>query len=145
MDRDNSNPIDKDIIAEFPGLLPYAHSIGGVVIRPEDKGKIKSKALAAMHQQTEKQMNQLYRQMQVIAEQAGEIKKRVEISERIYNSEIGFEPIVGHTYYLYEKASGATVLTMVSPVEWGSSNPYSAFLSKAILLADHTWEIEVNE
>ena len=32
------NPIDKDKITETPSLLPYAHTIGGVVIRPEDVG-----------------------------------------------------------------------------------------------------------
>jgi hypothetical protein len=35
------NPIDKDKVAENPGLLPYAHTAGGAVIRPEDKGKIR--------------------------------------------------------------------------------------------------------
>ncbi len=34
------NPIDPDKVAENPGLLPYAHTAGGAVIRPEDKGRI---------------------------------------------------------------------------------------------------------
>jgi hypothetical protein len=35
------NPINKDKVAENPGLLPYAHTAGGAVIRPEDMGKTK--------------------------------------------------------------------------------------------------------
>jgi hypothetical protein len=31
------NPIDKDKVAENPGLLPYAHSVGGPPIKPEDQ------------------------------------------------------------------------------------------------------------
>ena len=139
------NPIDKDKVAENPGLLPYAHTIGGAVIKPEDKGKIKSRALSAMRQQTEKQMSQLYKQMQLIAEQANDIKKRVEVSEKIYMSEMGFEPLVGHTYFLYEKEDGRNILSMVSPKEWGAKLPYKRFVSQATLLADHTWEIETFE
>jgi hypothetical protein len=138
------NPIDKDKVAENPGLLPYAHTVGSAVIRPEDKGKIKSRALTAMRQQTERQMSQLYKQMQLIAEQANEIKKRVKISEKIYSSEIGFEPIVGETYYLYEKEEDRNVLSMIGPDEWGSKLPYRKFISRATLLADHTWDIQAH-
>ncbi len=97
------NPIDKDKVAENPGLLPYAHTVGSAVIKPEDKGKIKGRAVVAMRQQTERQMSQLYKQMQLLADQANELKKRVEVSERIYSADIGFEPLIGHTYYLYDR------------------------------------------
>ena len=35
------NPIDKDKVAENPHLLPYSHTVGGVVIRPMDRGRTK--------------------------------------------------------------------------------------------------------
>jgi hypothetical protein len=138
------NPIDKDKVAENPGLLPYAHTIGSAVIKPEDKGKIKGRAVAAMRQQTEKQMSQLYRQMQVLAEQAQEIKRRVEVSERIYSADMGFEPLVGHTYYLYERKDGTDLLSMIAPEEWGRSVSFKRFVAKVLLLADHTWEVSYN-
>jgi len=134
------NPIDKDKTAENPGLLPYAHTVGGAIIRPEDKGKIKGRAMSAMRQQTEKQFSQLYKQMQVLADQANDLKKRVEISERIYSSDMPFEPLVSHTYYVYEKKDGSDILSMISPEEWGRSMPYT-FIAQATLLADHTWEV----
>lgn len=139
------NPIDKDKVAENPGLLPYAHTIGSAVIRPEDKGKIKGRAVAAMRQQTEKQMSQLYRQMQLLAEQANEIKRRVEVSERIYSASMGFEPLVGHTYYLYERNDGTDLLSMVAPEEWGRSVNFKRFIAKVTLLADHTWDVAYNQ
>lgn len=139
------NPIDKDKVAENPGLLPYAHTIGSAVIRPEDKGKIKGRAVVAMRQQTEKQMSQLYRQMQILAEQAQEIKKRVEVSERIYAADMGFEPLIGHTYFLYERKDGADLLSMIAPGEWGRSVSFKRFIAKVTLLADHTWEVTYNQ
>jgi hypothetical protein len=139
------NPIDKDKVAENPGLLPYAHTIGSAIIRPEDKGKIKGRAVVAMRQQTERQMGQLYKQMQILAEQANELKRRVEVSERIYSADMGFEPLIGHTYYLYERKDGSDLLSMVAPHEWGRSATFRRIIAKVTLLADHTWEVVYHE
>jgi hypothetical protein len=139
------NPINPDKVAENPGLLPYAHTAGGAVIKPDDMGKVKGRSMLAMRQQTDRQMNQLYEQMEVLARQAKLLADRKEISERIYDAAMGFEPIISETYYLYEKENGADLLSLVAPQEWGRSFKYSRFLAKVTLLADHTWEVEYNE
>ena len=135
------NPIDKDKTAEYPGLMEFAHHIGSALIKPEDKGKIKSKALASMQEQTEHQLKNLFRQMKLIAEQAGEIKKRVEVSTWIYESNYRFEPVVGHIYHLYKNHKGAHVLSLVSPSEWGGEMPFAEHVSTIRLLADYTWDV----
>jgi Protein of unknown function (DUF2452) len=139
------NPINKDKVAENPGLLPYAHTAGGAVIRPEDLGKAKGRSVTAMRQQTDRQMNQLYEQMEVLARQAKLLAQRKEISERIYDAAMGFEPIINETYYMYERDTGEDLLSLVAPNEWGRSFKYSRFLAKCLLLADHTWDVEYNE
>ena len=139
------NPINPDKVAENPGLLPYAHTAGGAVIKPDDMGKVKGRSMLAMRQQTDRQMNQLYEQMEVLARQAKLLADRKEISERIYDAAMGFVPIISETYYLYEKENGADLLSLVAPEEWGRSFKYSRFLAKVTLLADHTWEVEYNE
>ena len=139
------NPINPDKVAENPGLLPYAHTAGGAVIKPDDMGKIKGRSVLAMRQQTDRQMNQLYEQMEVLARQAKLIADRKEISERIYEASMGFEPIISETYYLYEKEDGSDLMSLVAPEEWGRSFKYSRYLAKVKLLADHTWEVEYND
>ena len=84
------NPIDKDKIAENPGLLPYAHTAGGAVIRPQDKGRIKGNAMMAMYEQTDRQMHQLKEQMETLVAQARSLQRRKEISEIIYQAALGF-------------------------------------------------------
>ncbi|TAF74711.1 MAG: DUF2452 domain-containing protein [Bacteroidetes bacterium] len=133
--------IDPKKTVQNPGLIPFAHTVGGAVIRPEDAGKIKSKSLTSMRQQTDMQMAQLYKQMQLLAEQANHIKKRVEISERIYQTEMKFEPLISHSYFLYEREDGTDFLSMIAPNEWGRSKKYARCISKVTLLADHTWEV----
>jgi len=142
MTNEDRNPIDKDKIAENPGLLPYAHTIGSAVIRPEDTGKIKGRAVTAMRQQTQRQMDQLYQQMQTLVDQANALKRRVEVSERIYQTQLNFDPIIGNTYYLYERNDGTDMLSMIGPAEWGRSRPFKRFVAQATLLADHTWDVQ---
>jgi hypothetical protein len=131
----------KEKTTENPGLLPYAHQSGSALVKPEDKGKITGRAISAMHSQTDMQMAQIYQQMQLLADQANHIKKRVEISEKIYQTAIGFEPLINHQYFLYEKESGETFLSLVAPEEWGRKGSVYKFLAEVKLLADHTWDI----
>jgi hypothetical protein len=134
------NPIDEKKVAENPNLMEYAHTVGGFVIKPTEKGQIRGKAMAAMEQQTTKQLKQLYEQMQTLAKQAEKLQERAEVSRQIYEAEMSFEPIMGHIYYLYRRKNGIYILSMVSPEEWGKKIPYT-YLSKVQLLADHTWEV----
>ena len=139
------NPISKDKVAENPGLLPYAHTAGGAVIRPEDMGKVKGRSVTAMRQQTDRQMNQLYEQMETLAKQAKALSQRREISERIYTAIMGFEPIINQTYYMYEKEDGTDLLSLIAPNECGRKYKYSRYLAKVYMLADSTWDVEFNE
>ena len=135
------NPIDPEDIAENPGLINFPHHVGSAVIKPEDKGKIKGRAMAAMKDQTDREMKQLYDQMQILVQQARDIKGRVEVSEKIYSSQINFEPVIGHIYFLYDRGNQETVLSMISPMEWGESLPFKKYLATIKLLSDHTWEV----
>ncbi len=131
----------KEKTTESPGTLPYAHHSGSALIKPEDKGKTTGRAVAAMQSQTDMQMSQIYRQMQLLADQAKKIRDRVEVSERIYGAAIPFEPLINHCYYLYRKADGSDFLSMIAPGEWGRKKDFAEFIAKVRLLADHTWDI----
>ncbi len=134
------NPIDKDKTTETPHLLPYAHTVGGAVIKPIDRGRVKGLAVTAMYEQTDMQLDQIRKQVELLAEQAQKIHRRVEISERIYKAEMNFKPLISHTYHLYTRKDGTEFLSMVGPNEWGRTSPVE-FQATIKLLADHTWEI----
>ena len=123
-------------------VLPYASSVGSVAIRPTKEGVIKHKALSAMEDQTNMQLNQIRQQIELLAKQAQEIRKRKELSLIIYEAKLSFKPQIGQVYHLYEKRDSTHILSLVAPQEWGGAGPYKQFLSSVQLLADHTW-IEV--
>jgi len=132
---------EREKTTENPGTLAFPHHVGSVVIKPEDEGKVKGRAVAAMREQTEHQLGQLKEQMQTIIKQANDIKHRVEISERIYLAQMSFEPMIGEVYYLYEKENGPDVLSMISPKEWRNKMPFSNFVAEVKLMSDHTWKV----
>lgn len=135
------NPIDKDKVAENPGTLSYPHNIGSIVVKPEDEGKLKSRALSAMREQTNRQLLQIQKQVELLASQANELRRRVEISEKIYLADLTFEPFIGHIYHLYKKEDNYKLM-LIGPNEWGRSKRNELeYVSSVKLLSDHTWEI----
>ena len=140
--KDNTPFKNIEIYHKQLSVLPYSASVAGVAIRPTKEGVIKHKALSAMEDQTNMQLDQIRQQVELLAKQAQEIRKRKELSMMIYETRLTFKPQIGHTYHLYEKNNGDNMLSMVAPNEWGKSGPFKQFISSVKLLADHTW-IEV--
>lgn len=135
------NPIDPDKITENPHNLPYAHNTGSAVVKPEDEGKLKGRAMNAMEHQTDMQLDQIYQQMQLLAEQAKGLENRKKVSEKIYGAEMRFDPLINHTYHLYQKPNSAYLLSLIAPDQWGRSGKDFTFIATVKLLADHTWEV----
>ena len=135
------NPIDKDKTAENPGLIEYPHNVGSIMVKPDDVGKLKTRALSSMYEQTDYQLAQIQKQVELMLAQANDIKTRIAISEKIYTAKLSFEPFVGNIYHLYKKED-QYLLLLVGPKEWGKSkNNNLEFLESVKLLSDHTWEI----
>jgi Protein of unknown function (DUF2452) len=133
-----------DVYHKQLSVLPYAHSVSGVAIIPNAQGTIKHKALRAMAEQTDMHLDQIRKQIELLALQANEIKRRKDLSLMIYEAQINFVPQIGQVYHLYEKNDGVHTLSLISPNDWGGgSGPYKAHLGGVKLLADHTWtEVE---
>jgi len=120
-------------------VLPYAASVAGALVKPTEEGVIRHKALTAMEEQTNMQLEQIRKQIELLALQAQEIHKRKELSMLIYNARLSFRPEVGQVYHLYEKQDGSHIISMIAPEEWGQALPYKRFVAAVQLLADHTW------
>ena len=120
-------------------VMPYSASVAGALIKPNEEGIIRHNALTAMEEQTNMQLTQIRQQIELLAIQAKEIQQRKELSMIIYDAKLSFSPVIGQTYYLYEKADSTYLVSMISPKEWGGKNPYKS-VAAVRLLADHTWK-----
>ena len=137
---DHTTYTNTEIYHKQLSVLPYAASVSGALIRPTEEGVIKHKALTAMEEQTNMQLDQIRRQIELLALQAQEIQKRKELSLMIYNAKLSFKPNIGQIYFLYQKNDESYMLSLVSPKEWGGAGPFKQFVAKVQLLADHTWK-----
>jgi hypothetical protein len=129
-----------EIFHKQMSVLPYSSSVSGALVKPNEEGVIRHKALTAMEEQTNMQLDQIRKQIELLALQAQEIHKRKELSMLIYSAKISFKPEIGQIYYLYEKADGTHIISLISPKEWGPSMPYKGCTATVQLLADHTWK-----
>ena len=120
-------------------VMPYSASVAGALIKPNEEGIIRHHALTAMEEQTNMQLTQIRQQIELLAIQAKEIQQRKELSMIIYDAKLSFSPVIGQTYYLYEKSDSTYLVSMISPKEWGNKNPYKSVASVR-LFADHTWK-----
>lgn len=137
--EDNTTYTNTEIYHKQLSVLPYSASVSGAVIRHTEEGVIKHKALTAMEEQTNMQLEQIRKQIELLALQAQEIQKRKELSMMIYNARLSFKPNIGQIYYLYEKKDGDHMLSLVAPKEWGGAGPFKKFIAAVKLMADHTW------
>lgn len=132
---------EREKITDFPGLIAFAHHVGSALIKPEDQGRIKGTSMAAMRDQTDRQFKQIMDQMQVLMNQAHELKRRVDVSDRIYQSHMSFQPVIHQVYHLYQRKDGTDFLSMIGPEEWGRSKPFEMHVASVKLLSDYTWEL----
>lgn len=137
--EDGSNYTNAEVYHKQLSVLPYASSVAGALVKPNEEGIIKHKALTAMEEQTNMQLMQIRKQIELLALQAQEIQKRKDLSMKIYEARLSFKPNIGQTYFLYEKNDGTHMLSLVSPKEWGNGGPFKKFVAGVKLLADHTW------
>lgn len=139
--REDASPYtNTEVYHKQMSVLPYSASVAGAIVKPNEEGVIRHKALTAMEEQTNMQLEQIRKQIELLALQAQEIQKRKELSMLIYSAKLSFKPEIGQIYYLYEKQDGDYMISLISPKEWGASMPYKKFVAAVQLLADHTWK-----
>lgn len=136
---DGSSYLNTEVYHKQMSVVPYSTSVSGAVIKPNEEGLIRHKALTAMEEQTNMQLDQIRKQIELLALQAQEIQQRKDLSMKIYNAKLSFSPVIGNHYYLYEKNDDTHFVSMVSPKEWGKGGPFKRFIAHVKLLADHTW------
>jgi len=121
-------------------LAPIPLSIGSPLIKPEDKNQIKATAVLAMNHYAEQEIKMLKKQADLIIQQVREIENRLVVSEKIYQSDMRFTPVIGQIYHLYEKEDHYK-LSLIGPDEWGRTKSIGKYVASVKLLGDHSWDL----
>lgn len=138
---DNPDFFDEDGSYVGPAnLSPIPLTLGSPVIKAEDRNQIKANAVEAMHHYANQEIAMLKKQADLIMEQVREIENRLKVSEKIYQSDMRFTPVIGQIYHLYENGDHFK-LSLIGPGEWGRSKTIGKYLASVRLLGDHSWDL----
>jgi len=77
-------------------------------------------------------------QIRNLQQEALSILKKTRESQVLHRAECGYQKKAGKVYHLYKKESGALVLSLLSPEDWGRRMPYS-FEGSFRLENDMSW------
>ena len=97
-------------------LKPFGTNVGAPSIIVTDT--------SAWHQRNVSKFNTiLSNKLENLKKKYEDIIEEFEINQKIYSIKFNFEPIVGHTYYLYKNNSNnCYYLSIISPNEWSKES-----------------------
>lgn len=95
----------------YANELTYGSNIGAPSIRLEDVGGWKK----LQAQNANKIFTKKYEE---IKDEFKKLVNEVSWNEFVYSANYSFIPVVGETYYLYEKDNNSVFLSLIAPNEW---------------------------
>lgn len=115
--------------------LPHARTVGSAKIEPGDIQKWKNMVTPTFLNYFKEKYEDLRRKYEALV-------REFYVNKLIYEASTGFEPVIGHIYYLYvRERDGVGFLSLVSPQEafW------SGYIGKFRLTTQYSWEELPNE
>lgn len=91
--------------------LTYGSNVGAPAIKLEDVGGWKQIQAFVANKQFKTKYEELREEFRKLVDE-------VSWNEFVYSSKYNFIPVIGETYYLYERENGDAFLSMISPSEW---------------------------
>jgi hypothetical protein len=111
----------------YPRELTYGSNNGAPAIRLEDVGGWKQ----IQAQNANKIFTKKYEE---IKDEFKKLVDEVSWNEFVYSVTYNFIPVIGETYYLYEKNDGSPFLSLIAPDEWNMK-----FIGATRLESNNKW------
>lgn len=108
-------------------ILPYATAVSGPVITVPNIDAFKQKGVTKASKLLQTEWEELQAKIKTFATQAQQTQK-------VYQAEFKFEPLVGETYFLY-RGKTSDFLSIIPPGQWKKE-----FLGAFRLTSEFTWE-----
>ena len=95
----------------YSNELVYGSSVGAPAIRLEDVGGWKRIQAQTANKIFTKKYEEIKDQFKALVDE-------VSWNEFVYSSTYNFIPVIGETYYLFERIDGTPFLSLITPNEW---------------------------
>ena len=111
----------------YAKTLTYGTDLGAPVIKMDNVGGWKQAQVGKVNKIFTKKFNE-------IKDEFKELIDEVNWNEFVYLANCSFIPVIGETYYLYEKNNGDVFLSLIKPSEWNVK-----YVGSARLESDNKW------
>lgn len=91
--------------------LTYGSNHGAPAIKLDDVNGWKQSQIHSANKQFKTRYDELKEEFQKLVDE-------VNFNELVYSSKYSFIPVVGESYYLYDKGDGTTFMSLISPNQW---------------------------
>ena len=122
-------------------VTPYPTEVGGPAFDLIPVTQRKDLMVNAARMHAEQEYNRITELMTVLAKQAAELKRRLDITDMVHAAEYQFQPAHGQTYWLlYDSEIDSTRLIMQGPTDWTTGKPEKyEYICQVRWLGDYTW------
>jgi hypothetical protein len=134
--------LDNSLVAFFNrNVTPYPTEVGGPKFDLVPVTQRKDIMLNAARMHAEQEYNRITDLMKVLAKQAEELKRRLDITDMVHAAEYQFQPAHGQTYWLiYDYKINNTRLNHHGPDDWTTGKPeHYEYITQVKWLGDYTW------
>jgi len=145
------NSYDSDIagnVVEFfnRNITPYPTETGAPSFDLIPVSKQKDIMINHARMYAQQEYNRIMELVAVLQKQADDIKRRLDVTDMVYEAEYQFQIVMGHCYWLvWDKRKEKTLLVTLGPDEWTTGVPEDyIYQIKVKYMGDHTW-LEVND
>ncbi len=122
--------MQEDLLPENKNLIPYATSTLDPVIKETDLTEFKNKSIRSVK-------TNITLKMQALKEEYDTLVDLFNINKMVLESKIGFEPVKGTVYHLYQRHE-ESFLSLIDPDEWTDES--IVYVVSVTLDADNVWQ-----
>lgn len=111
----------------YAKTLTYGTDLGAPVIKLDNVSGWKQAQVGKINKVFTKKFDEIKDEFKYLIEE-------VNWNELVYSASYNFIPVIGETYYLYEKNDGEIFLSLITPSEWNMK-----FLGSTTLDSGNKW------
>ena len=128
-------------------ITPYATESGGPKFDLVPVTEQKDIMINHARIYAQQEYDRIMQLVSVLQNQADELKRRLYVTDLVYESIYQFEPVLGNCYWLVnDTRKNQTLLVMNGPENWNTGKPINYdYITQVKYMGDHTWMEIKNE
>ena len=132
-----------DLIVPFfnRNVSEYPTEAGGVKFELVPVTKQKDLMINHARMYAQQEYDRIMELVTVLQKQAGDIKRRLDVTDAVHAAEYQFQIVMGQCYWLaWDKRKEKMLLTHHGPNDWNTGAPVDyEYITQVKYMGDHTW------